>query len=292
MTTKQRKKENTSHWYTVLRHRKLEILYQFIVAHTHVVRLQTRTSEQARSKSTKSTPSENLEAETAFQDFTQAFEEIRTEDPFMDPLYPPRYIGPQARKRQFEEREEVEAGDAHKTLRRGKAAATAPNPSKAKDADVPLIPPSNQQLWRFPCNAPRPFSPDSYRSVGSSSTQVRFIGNVGVLPTAHQLSLGSSMSPLGPGAEPYKYDRPILPLNLGIVIVNCLGETRHCWHGHWFLVDHCACGGPRSKQAAQQFCLWTRLLRLEASTIRHLIQEISGADRLRDYVSQNFVDGG
>ncbi|KAH9065214.1 hypothetical protein EDB87DRAFT_1032879 [Lactarius vividus] len=107
--------------------------------------------------------------QTAFQaNLHEAFEEIRTKDPFMDPLYPPRYIGPQARKRQFKEmkdREEAKAGDHRKTPRRGKTTATAPNSSKAKDTDLPpsFPPPIN---WRFPCNCSRPFSPDSYGSVG------------------------------------------------------------------------------------------------------------------------------
>ncbi|KAI0301209.1 hypothetical protein B0F90DRAFT_360128 [Multifurca ochricompacta] len=87
-------------------------------------------------------------AQNAFQaNLHQALDEVRIEDPSVDPLYTSRHIGPQARKRQLEEmkeREEEEARDSRKAPRRGKA-TTTPNPSKAKDSGVssPFPPPAN-----------------------------------------------------------------------------------------------------------------------------------------------------
>ncbi|KAH9168741.1 hypothetical protein EDB89DRAFT_1564830 [Lactarius sanguifluus] len=127
------------------------------------------------------------------------------------------------------------------------------------------------------------------------------------LPKLHTITSNGSSIPIVPRD---KHGRPILPLNLDIVTINCLGEVcmrdyfhteRYiandmadgsiiCRHGYWCLVDRSACGGPRSKQAAQQFCLCARLLRLEA---KHDQASNSGTPRhrLRDYVWQNFVDG-
>jgi F/Y-rich N-terminus len=257
----------------------------------------------------------------------EALDEVRTDDPSLDPLYSSRHIGPQARKRQLEEmkeREEEEARDARKTPRRGKATATAPNSTKAKEAGVPSpFPP--------PANSVNPTStaPGSSQTlVTSSGKRIRikppsaassepvvpppssghgmhripqFINNAGVPPTPYQLSPGSPMSPLGSDTEHYagpdgdsshplrngngngtpnhigpgsptsvgpsatsipqttvqrhtkpkrlkahtvtsksysipmvprdKNGRPILPLNVGIMTVNCLGEV--CMREHF-----------------------------------------------------------
>ncbi|KAI0288078.1 hypothetical protein BC826DRAFT_893589, partial [Russula brevipes] len=60
-------------------------------------------------------------AQTAFQaNLHEALDEVRSEDPSVDPLYGSRHFGPQARKRQLEEmkeREEEEARDARKAPR-------------------------------------------------------------------------------------------------------------------------------------------------------------------------------
>src|SRR6267154_6642 len=92
---------------------------------------------------------QSAHAQTAFQaNLHEALDEVRTEDPSVDPMYTSRHIGPQARKRQLEElkeREEEEARDARKAPRRGKA-ATASNSSKAKDTGAPpppFTPPTN-----------------------------------------------------------------------------------------------------------------------------------------------------
>ena len=166
---------------------------------------------------------QSAHAQTAFQaNLHEALDEVRSEDPSVDPLYTSRHIGPQARKRQqdeMKEREEEEARDARKAPRRGKA--TAPNPSKAKDtgAAPPFPPPPN------PIGSPATV-PSSQTLVASSGKRIRikpptaappepaplpsagqgmhripqFINNAGVPPT-HQLSPGSPMSPLGSEAE-------------------------------------------------------------------------------------------
>lgn len=176
---------------------------------------------------------QSLHAQTAFQaNLHEAFDEIRSEDPSVDPLYTSRHIGPQARKRQLEEmkeREEEEARDSRKTPRRGKAAtATAPNPSKAKDTVPPsfapptnnsagspatapgtspqtLVAPSGKRIRiKPPTAAPSEPAPPPPRPAGQSMHRIpQFINNAGVPPTTHQLSPGSPMSPLGSDAEPY-----------------------------------------------------------------------------------------
>lgn len=174
---------------------------------------------------------QSTHAQNAFQaNLHEALDEVRTEDPAVDPLYSSRHLGPQARKRQLEEikeREEEEARDARKTPRRGKAAAAAtPNPTKAKDGGVPppFLPPNSG-------NSPATTSGTSSQTlVTSSGKRIRikppaatpseppppppsshgmhripqFINNAGVPPvTHHQLSPGSPMSPLGSDAEHY-----------------------------------------------------------------------------------------
>ena len=168
---------------------------------------------------------QSAHAQTAFQaNLHEALDEVRSEDPSVDPLYTSRHIGPQARKRQLEEmkeREEEEARDARKAPRRGKA-ATASNPSKAKDtgAAPPFPPPPN------PAGNPATVPSSSQTLVASSGKRIRlkppavappepapppsagqgmhripqFINNAGVPPT-HRLSPGSPMSPLGSEAE-------------------------------------------------------------------------------------------
>src|ERR1700761_4799930 len=101
---------------------------------------------------------QSTHAQTAFQaNLQEAFDEIRSEDPSVDPLYTSRHIGPQARKRQLEEmkeREEEEARDARKTPRRGKAATAAPN-TKAKDTGIPTsFPPATNNSGGSPATAP------------------------------------------------------------------------------------------------------------------------------------------
>ena len=269
-------------------------------------------------------------AQTAFQaNLQEAFDEIRSEDPSVDPLYTSRHIGPQARKRQLDEmkeREEEEARDARKTPRRGKAANATPHTSKAKDTGVPtsfppptnnsggpgtapgtssqtLVAPSGKRIRIKPPSAAPPEPAPSPRAAGQGMHRIpQFINNAGVPQTAHQLSPGSPMSPLGSDAEPYavvdgesstplrngngaldtpnhtgpgsptslgpsaasippttvqrhtkpkrlkahtvtsksysipmvprdKTGRPILPLNVGIMTVNCLGEV--CMREHF-----------------------------------------------------------
>jgi hypothetical protein len=269
---------------------------------------------------------QSAHAQTAFQaNLQEAFDEIRSEDSSVDPLYTSRHIGPQARKRQLDEmkeREEEEARDARKTPRRGKA---APNASKAKDTGVPtsfppstnnsggpttapgaspqtLVAPSGKRIRIKPPSAAPP-EPAPPRPAGQAMHRIpQFINNAGVPQTAHQLSPGSPMSPLGSDAEPYavadgesstplrngngaletpnhtgpgsptslgpsaasipqttvqrhtkpkrlkahtvtsksysipmvprdKTGRPILPLNVGIMTVNCLGEV--CMREHF-----------------------------------------------------------
>ena len=269
-------------------------------------------------------------AQTAFQaNLQEAFDEIRSEDPSVDPLYTSRHIGPQARKRQLDEmkeREEEEARDARKTPRRGKAANAAPHASKAKDTGVPtsfppstnnsggpatapgtspqtLVAPSGKRIRIKPPSAAPPEPAPPPRPAGQGMHRIpQFINNAGIPQTAHQLSPGSPMSPLGSDAEPYavadgesstplrngngaldtpnhtgpgsptslglsaasippttvqrhtkpkrlkahtvtsksysipmvprdKTGRPILPLNVGIMTVNCLGEV--CMREHF-----------------------------------------------------------
>jgi F/Y rich protein len=165
---------------------------------------------------------QSAHAQTAFQaNLHEALEEVRSEDPAVDPLYSSRHIGPQARKRQLEEmkeREEEEARDARKAPRRGKA-ATAPHPSKAKDTGAPppftpptnpsgspaAVPTSTQTLVtssgkririKPPAAAPPEPAPPPHTSHGMHRIP-QFINNAGVPPTTHQLSPGSPMSPLG-----------------------------------------------------------------------------------------------
>ena len=274
---------------------------------------------------------QSAHAQTAFQvNLQEAFDEIRSEDPSVDPLYTSRHIGPQARKRQLEEmkeREEEEARDARKTPRRGKAATAAPSTTKAKDTSVPtsfppptnnagvspatalgaspqtLVAPSGKRIRIKPPTAVPPDPAPPPRPAGQAMHRIpQFINNAGVPPTAHQLSPGSPMSPLGSDAEPFavadgeastplrngngaldtpnhvgpgsptslgpsaasmppttvqrhtkpkrlkahtvtsksysipmvprdKTGRPVLPLNVGIMTVNCLGEV--CMREHF-----------------------------------------------------------
>lgn len=165
-------------------------------------------------------------AQTAFQaNLHEALDEVRSEDPSVDPLYTSRHIGPQARKRQLEEmkeREEEEARDARKAPRRGKA-ATTPNSSKAKDAVAPpfthpanstgspaSVPASPQTLItssgkririKPPAAVPPEPAPPPPASAGQGMHRIpQFINNAGVPPATH-LSPGSPMSPLGSDAE-------------------------------------------------------------------------------------------
>ena len=164
-------------------------------------------------------------AQTAFQaNLHEALDEVRSEDPLVDPLYNSRHIGPQARKRQLEEikeREEEEARDARKAPRRGKA-ATTPNSSKAKDAVAPpftppantgspaTVPASPQTLItssgkririKPPAAVPPEPAPPLPASAGQGMHRIpQFINNAGVPPATH-LSPGSPMSPLGSDAE-------------------------------------------------------------------------------------------
>ncbi|KAF8264382.1 hypothetical protein EI94DRAFT_1805910 [Lactarius quietus] len=370
---------------------------------------------------------QSAHAQTAFQaNLQEAFDEIRNEDPSVDPLYTSRHIGPQARKRQLEEmkeREEEEARDARKTPRRGKAATAAPN-SKAKDTGVPasfspstnntggpttapgispqtLVAPSGKRIRiKPPTAAPPEPAPPLPRPAGQAMHRIpQFINNAGVPPTAHHLSPGSPMSPLGsdashtpnhtgPGSptslgpsaasippttvqrhtkpkrlkahtvtsKSYsipmvprdKTGRPVLPLNVGIMTVNCLGEVCMREHFHteryifpWAIqrylsardpnaetVYNCTIldggDGPKFQIIANDMAdkpiiagtatgAWSVVVRaanhvrnrqhsnsvsgpdffgLGQNTIKHLIQELPGADRLKDYVWQNFVEGG
>lgn len=261
-------------------------------------------------------------AQTAFQaNLHEAMDEVRSEDPSVDPLYSSRHFGPQARKRQLEEmkeREEEEARDARKAPRRGRA-VTAPNTNKTKDIGAPPPFPSTVNPGDPPATGP------SQTLVTSSGKRIRikppaaapppppssatqgvhripqFINNAGIPPATHRLSPGSPMSPLGSDAEHYpmtdgdpsaalrnvngnstssqlgpgsptslgpsataissttvqrhtkpkrlkahtvtsksysipmvprdKNGRPILPLNVGIMTVNCLGEV--CMREHF-----------------------------------------------------------
>jgi hypothetical protein len=202
--------------------------------------------------------------------------------------------------------------------------ATASNPSKVKDTGVPpsfppvtnnsggspvtapgtshqtLVAPSGKRIRLKPPTAAPPEPP---RPAGQAMHRIpQFINNAGVPPTAHKLSPGSPMSPLGSDAEPYavadgessaslrngngaldtpshvglgsptslgpsaasippttvqrhtkpkrlkahtvtsksysipmvprdKNGRPVLPLNVGIMTVNCLGEV--CMREHF-----------------------------------------------------------
>jgi hypothetical protein len=169
-------------------------------------------------------------AQNTFQaNLHEALDEVRSEDPSVDPLYTSRHIGPQARKRQLEEmkeREEEEARDARKAPRRGKA-ATASNSSKAKDAGAPppftppanptgspatisasqtLIASSGKRIRLKPPAAvppePAPPPPPPPSTTGQGMHRIpQFINNAGVPPATHQLSHGSPMSPLGSDAE-------------------------------------------------------------------------------------------
>jgi hypothetical protein len=169
-------------------------------------------------------------AQNTFQaNLHDALDEVRSEDPSVDPLYTSRHIGPQARKRQLEEmkeREEEEARDARKAPRRGKA-ATASNSSKAKDAvpPPPFTPPANptgspaavpatsqtlitssgKRIRIKPPAAvpPDPAPPPPPTSTGQGMHRIpHFINhNASVAPATHQLSPGSPMSPLGSDAE-------------------------------------------------------------------------------------------
>lgn len=270
-------------------------------------------------------------AQNAFHaNLQEALEEVKSDDPALDPLYTSRHIGPQARKRQLEEmkeREEEEARDARKAPRRGKA-ATTPNSSKAKDAIAPppftssanpggspaTVPAPSQTLVtssgkririKPPTAVPAEPVPPPPSSTGQGMHRIpQFINNAGVPPATHQLSPGSPMSPLGSDAEHHtvtdgdsstalrngngngtldtpsqlvptsptslvpsaasipsttvqrhtkpkrlkahtvtsksysipmvprdKNGRPILPLNVGIMTVNCLGEV--CMREHF-----------------------------------------------------------
>ena len=265
---------------------------------------------------------QSAHAQTAFQaNLHEALDEVRCEDPSVDPIYTSRHIGPQARKRQLEEmkeREEEEARDSRKAPRRGKA-STVPNSSKAKDTGVappfppapnptPATVPSSQTLVassgkriRIKPPAAAPPEPAPLPSSGQGMHRIpQFINNAGVPPT---LSPGSPMSPLGSEGENHtmtdggsstalhnangngtldtpgqlgptsptslavsaasipsttvrhtkpkrlkahtvtsksysipmvprdKNSKPILPLNVGIMTVNCLGEV--CMREHF-----------------------------------------------------------
>lgn len=174
---------------------------------------------------------QSAHAQSAFQaNLHDALDEVRSEDPSLDPLYSSRHIGPQARKRQLEEmkeREEEEARDARKAPRRGKA-ATAPTPSKAKDAGGPpsfpppgngggspaTIPGSSQTLVTSsgkririkPPSAAPPEPAPPPPSAGQNMHRIaHFINNNAGVPSAthHRLSPGSPMSPLGSDPEQY-----------------------------------------------------------------------------------------
>ncbi|KAH9035589.1 hypothetical protein EDB84DRAFT_1588104 [Lactarius hengduanensis] len=167
-------------------------------------------------------------------------------------------------------------------------------------------------------------------------------------PKMHTVTSKGSSIPVVPRD---KHGRPILPLNLGIVTVNCLGEVSLREHFHTeryifpvgYSVDrrylsardpyaetvyNCTIldggDGPKFQIIANDMAdkpiiagtatgAWSVVVRaadhvrnrrhsnsvsgpdffgLRQNTIRHLIQELLGADRLRDYVWQNFVDGG
>ncbi|KAI9443539.1 FYRN-domain-containing protein [Lactarius indigo] len=374
---------------------------------------------------------QSAHAQTAFQaNLREAFNEISSEDPSVDPLYTSRHLGPQARKRQLEEikeREEEEARDARKTPRRGKAVTAAPNPSKTKDTGVPpsFVPPTNNS-GAPPATAPGT-SPQTL--VAPSGKRIRIKPPTAAppepappLPRSAALSPGSPMSPLGSDAEPYavadgesstplrngngtldtpihtgpgsptslgpsaasippttvqrhtkpkrlkahtvtsksysipmvprdKGGRPVLPLNVGIMTVNCLGEVcmREHFHTERYIfpvgysvnrrylsardpnaetVYNCTIldggDGPKFQIIANDMAdkpiiagtatgAWSVVVRaanhvrnrqhsnsvsgpdffgLGQNTIKHLIQELPGADRLKDYVWQNFVEGG
>ncbi len=169
---------------------------------------------------------QSAHAQSAFQaNLRDALDEVRSEDPSVDPVYSSRHIGLQARKRHLEEikeREEEEARDARKAPRRGKA-TTTPHPPKAKDTGVAppfptppnptgspaTVPPSSQTLVtssgkriRIKPPAAVPPEPAPLPSTGQGMHRIpQFINNAGVPPTTHQLSPGSPMSPLGSEAE-------------------------------------------------------------------------------------------
>jgi len=151
---------------------------------------------------------QSTHAQTAFQaNLHEALHEVRSEDPSVDPLYTFRHIGPQTRKRKLEEikeRGEEEARDARKAQRRGKA----PNPAKAKDtgAAPPFPPPPN------PAGSPAT-APSSSRSLLAPSGRKRI-----------KIPAVAPREP-APTVPRDKNGKPILPLNVGIMTVNCLGEV-------------------------------------------------------------------
>ncbi|KAI0301210.1 F/Y rich C-terminus-domain-containing protein [Multifurca ochricompacta] len=165
---------------------------------------------------------------------------------------------------------------------------------------------------------------------------------------AHTVTSKSYSIPMVPRD---KNGRPILPLNVGIMTVNCLGEVcmREHFHTERYIfpvgysvnrrylsardpnaetVYNCTIldggDGPKFQIIANDMAdkpiiagtatgAWSVVVRaanhvrnrqhsnsvsgpdffgLGQNTIKHLIQELPGADRLKDYVWQNFVEGG
>ncbi|KAH9967016.1 F/Y rich C-terminus-domain-containing protein, partial [Russula compacta] len=165
---------------------------------------------------------------------------------------------------------------------------------------------------------------------------------------AHTVTSKSYSIPMVPRD---KTGRPILPLNVGIMTVNCLGEVcmREHFHTERYIfpvgysvnrrylsardpnaetVYNCTIldggDGPKFQIIANDMAdkpiiagtatgAWSVVVRaanhvrnrqhsnsvsgpdffgLGQNTIKHLIQELPGADRLKDYVWQNFNEGG
>ena len=152
-------------------------------------------------------------AQTAFRaNIHESLDEFRSEDPSVDPLYTSRF-GPLVRKRQLEEmkeEEEEEDRDARKTPKRGKA-TTAANQSKARDtsAKPPFPPPQN------PTGSPA--------TIPSARLSKPRLLKARTAVTSKTYSI--------PMVARDKNGKPMLPLNVGILTVNCLGEV--CMREHF-----------------------------------------------------------
>ena len=153
-------------------------------------------------------------AQIAFEaNLEESLDEVRSEDSLVDPLYTSRHIGPMVRKRRLEEKEEEEeeAHDSRKTPRRGKA-TTAANQSNANDTSTapPFPPPQNP--------------------TGSPATIPSALLSKPRLSKARSAVTSKTYSiPMVPRD---KNGKPMLPLNVGILTVNCLGEVSMREHFH------------------------------------------------------------
>lgn len=200
-------------------------------------------------------------------------------------------------------------------------------------------------------DAPNQLGPGSPTSLGPSTTSIPSTTvQRHTKPKrlkAHTVTSKSYSIPMVPRD---KNGRPILPLNVGIMTVNCLGEVcmREHFHTERYIfpvgysvnrrylsardpnaetVYNCTIldggDGPKFQIIANDMAepitagtatgAWSVVVRaanhvrnrqhsnsvsgpdffgLGQNTIKHLIQELPGADRLKDYVWQNFNEGG